>query len=452
MTFEKVCLWPRQNRYASLGGLTVLCSKHKIQWHAAIIVVMPPGTGEPKVRLLRSILIVLILSLVMVVGVRAESASPFAPPELASAPSQIDSSATELPDLESQAVNIPGLKAVLIVGPIDGDHGSWTNREKDNMELAARELEAHGVTVHRFYTPNNSWSQIVAAARGAHFLLYRGHGIAWSSMPHPTVGGLALKDDLVSADRIRAELDLAPNAIVMLYACFSAGSSSIDNPPIDSAEAHRRVAQYSSPFLDKGVAGYYANWLGDAFQMFVRYLFGGAPLGQAYETYWNFNSSTVERHTHPSHPGLSLWLSKDYWNNRWEYNNAFVGRHDQTLQDLFGSPVLQLTIESVTHIADPLQPPNSYSIGVHSANGKSFNWTATVSPSGLKWLNLDRLSGTSGEQISLDIMPGGVAPGTYQAEIRFVADGSHASSASQTLMVTLHVASRVKTVYLPLAR
>jgi hypothetical protein len=403
-------------------------------------------------RLLRSLLIALLLSLVMVVGVHAEPEIPFAPPDLPSAPSDVDSSLAQGPDLDLQNVNIPGLKAVLIVGPIDGDNGSWTNQEKHHMELAARELEANGVAVHRFYTPSNSWSQIVAAARGAHFLFYRGHGIAWTSMPHPIVGGLALKDDLVSADRIRAELDLAPNAIVMIYACFASGSSSIDGSPINSTEAQRRVAQYSSPFLDKGSGGYYANWLGDAFQTFVRYLFGGMTLGQAYETYYNFNPSTVERHTHPSYPGLPMWLSKDFWNNRWEYNNAFVGRHDQTLQSLFASPSIRLTTQAVTYVADPSLPPKSYRVGVESTTGQSFSWTATVSPSGLSWMSVDRLSGTSGDQMSIRLTPGAVGHGTHKAEIRIVASTGNGSTTSQTLPVTLHVTNKVRSVHLPLVR
>lgn len=45
--------------------------------------------------------------------------------------------------------SLPPLKAVLLVGPIDGDYGSWTQSEKENMDLAADELAAHGVEVHK---------------------------------------------------------------------------------------------------------------------------------------------------------------------------------------------------------------------------------------------------------------------------------------------------------------
>ena len=109
-------------------------------------------------------------------------------------------------------LSLAPLTAVLIVGPIDGDYGDWTQAEKANMELAAAELEANGVIVHRFYAPNTNWSQITAAAEGAHFLFYRGHGVYWSPLPYPTVGGFALSNgQFVSSDDIRQDLHLAPD-------------------------------------------------------------------------------------------------------------------------------------------------------------------------------------------------------------------------------------------------
>jgi hypothetical protein len=242
------------------------------------------------------------------------------------------------------------LKAVLVVGPIDGDFGSWTTQEKVNMDLAAAELEAKGVAVHKFYTPDNDWDQIKAAAEGAHFFFYRGHGVYWTSLPQPTVGGLALKDRFVSPDDIRHDVNLAPNAIVMLYGCFTAGSSSIDEGSIGSEEARRRVIEYSAPFFDTGAAGYYANWYGDAFQRFVRYLFQGMTLGQAYESAWDFDNTSVERLNRPAHPELALWLDKDYWDGSWQYNNAFTGLSDHTLQDLFRATPLGIAPSTMPHV------------------------------------------------------------------------------------------------------
>jgi hypothetical protein len=267
---------------------------------------------------------------------------PFQPPVTGSEPAA------------AAVTGLPPLKAVLLVGPIDGDEGSWTNDEKDNMDLAAAELEAHGVTVFKFYTPNNDWSQIKAAAEGAHFLFYRGHGVYWGAMPYPPVGGFALKNKFVSPDEIRTDLHLAPNAIVMLDACFAAGSANGDTIGIDSAEAIRRVAQYSDPFFDIGASGYYADWFGNAFQMFAHYLCQGKTLGQAYEAYSDFNGATVERYTHPNHPEMALWLDKDNWYDpKPQYNNAFVGQPSRTLADLFPGPGMVVTPSAITYVAEP---------------------------------------------------------------------------------------------------
>lgn len=236
-------------------------------------------------------------------------------------------------------LSLPPLKAVLIVGPIDGENGDWTVREKANMDLAATALEANGVTVHTFYTPNDSWDQIVAAATDAHFLLYRGHGVYLTSMPTPDVGGFSLTEGIIWPDRIRSDLKLAPNAIVMLYGCFTAGTAGNDTTSISSAEAQRRVAQYSDIFLDIGAGGYFANWFGGAFPSYVNALFAGQTQAQAYEAFSDFNAATGERHMHPDHQAQALWLDHDVWDDMVKYNNAFVGQPDATLETLFGEQI-----------------------------------------------------------------------------------------------------------------
>ena len=178
-------------------------------------------------------------------------------PQGASAPTLLETIAPDFRVVEQStpAVSLQGLVAVLIVGPVDGDYGPATTAGKEAMDLAATELAANGVTVYKFYTPANDWSQITAAAEGAHFLFYRGHGVYWSSLPHPTVGGFYLKDHFVSPGDIRDDLHLASGAIVIMSsACFASGSSSVAGDIVDSSEALRRVAQYSDPFFDIGAA------------------------------------------------------------------------------------------------------------------------------------------------------------------------------------------------------
>ncbi len=373
--------------------------------------------------------------------------TPPAPPLPPAPPPIVEETTGE----EFHALELPPLKAVLIVGPIDGDYGDWTTEEKQHMDLAAAELAANSVTVTKFYTPNNDWEQIKAAARGAHFLLYRGHGVYWSPLPHPTVGGFALKDRFVSPDDIRNDLELAPNAIVMLYACFSAGSSSIEGDVIDSAEAQRRVAQYSDPFFDVGAAGYYANWYGNAFQMFVRYLFQGKTLGQAYESYFDFDPATVERHTHPDHPMMAMWLDKDFW---WgagnpAYDNAFVGLPNKKLEDLFYVTRMRLTPPALIALVELGSSARTYTVRVTSTSPDSFTWTATPSAS---WIKVQPTSGSSGQAMTVTLSPGGKGLGTYQGSIHITATSTSPNpvlDGDQTIPVTLQVVEQVHATYLP---
>ncbi len=289
----------------------------------------------PRCLLVCCLVLITLLSITSV-PVQAQSTmfevSPM-PPRLAASPAAAVASSSVAPT----RLDLPPLKAVLLVGPIDGDDGDWTRGEKANMDLAAAELEAHGVTVHKFYTPDNDWTQITAA-RGAHFLLYRGHGVYQGQMPRPTVGGFSLKDAFLSPAQIRADLQLAPNAIVMLYGCFTAGSASSDEVPITSAEAQRRVTEYARPFMDIGAAAYYANWHGDAFQMFVRALFAGQTLQQTYETYFDYDQTTVERHAYPADARYVMLLDKDSNDDGMlQYNYAFVGKPESTLSGLYGN-------------------------------------------------------------------------------------------------------------------
>jgi hypothetical protein len=318
------------------------------------------------------------------------------------------------------------------------------------MELAAAELEANGVAVHRFYAPQTDWGEIQVAAEGAHFFLYRGHGVYWSSLPNPVVGGLALEGTVVSPDDLRRDLKLAPHAIVMLYGCFTAGSSSIDESPIPSEEAQRRVVQYSDPFVEIGVAGYYANWFGDAFREYVRSLFQGMTLGQAYEAFYDFDPTTVERYMHPVEPGLVLWLDKDQLESGWQYDNAFAGLPDLTLNDLFQSAGLEVTPSAIAHIAGPDYPPATFSLDIGSTEGNPFYWAATVAPQ-VPWLELHPPSGSSGQDATVVVVPAGLAAGTHQATVQITADDPQLQDAEQTIPVTVHVVQRVHTAYLPLA-
>lgn len=373
--------------------------------------------------------------------------SPY-PPRV---PADLEKPRETIPEIvPEQDLTLPPLKAVLIVGPIDGDNGSWTNAEKLNMDLAANELSANGVTVYKFYTPNNDWNQIKAAAVGAHFLFYRGHGIYWSAMPTPVVGGFALKDKFVSSDDIRADLRLAPNAIVMLYACFSAGTSGNDSGSISSQEAQRRVAMYSDSFFDIGASGYYADWFGDAFQLLVRYLFQGQTLGQAYESFYDFNRSTVEHYAHPDHPSMVMWLDKDFWDGKTQYNYAFAGTPTLRLVDLFRSTEMEVAPTDITYFATPFDDARAYHVWVRGSEGENLRWSANLEPSNLGWVSVQPASGDSAQPVVVSMIPTSHAVGVYSANLRLHSDSPNVVNPDQTILLTLHVVPQVYTVDLPL--
>ncbi len=400
----------------------------------------------------RACWVLALLALMVLLGgswevAQAEPQAPLTPPNPVLPLQQSDIVADTLPASPVQVLGLPPLTAVLVVGPLDED-GSRTSQEKANMDAVADEFEAHGVTVHRFYTPNNDWEQIKTAARGAHFFLYRGHGVYRPPMPYPDVGGFALHDSFILPDTIRSDLELAPGAIVMLYGCFTAGTSTLDEGGISSQEARRRVSQYSAPFVDVGAAGYYANWYDDAFQQLVRYLFRGMTLGQAYESFYDFKQATVERYSYPDQPGLSMWLDKDHWWEAWQYNYAFVGQPDQTLQSLFGLPEMEVKPAGIVHMAEPESSPQSFKLKVGNTGPGEFAWTATLTPTA-RWLEVQILSGTSGQDLSVVVDPARKKPGTYQIDIRIVADDPSVQNRDQTVSITLQVKKELHGAYLP---
>jgi hypothetical protein len=358
--------------------------------------------------------------------------------------------ASSLAQAGPASLNLPPLKAVLIVGPIDGNSGEWTLKEHANMELAARELEANGVSVARFYTPNNDWAAIREATRGAHFLLYRGHGVYWPGTNPLRVGGFSLNATFVSPDDLRRELQLAPNAIIMLYGCFTAGTSASDSSPISSQEAQRRVAEYAAPFFERGAGGYYANWFGEAFPFYVRALFAGQTLGQAYEGFSDFNPTSVERYSYPASSEVAMWLDKDNWGGI-KYNNAFVGKPNQTLASLFQTPAMELSQAELSVLITPATPLTTRQIMVVGTGGAVFTWNSSLNPE-VAWLQISPSSGSNGDRLSMSINPSRLAPGDYSATINIFSNTSQLSGGSQTLTVKLFVREQIFTTYLPSVR
>jgi len=375
-------------------------------------------------------------------------------PQPASKP--IATFASQSATTQDTALTLSPLKAVLIVGPIDGDTGTWTEQEKANMELAAQVLENQGVIVQRFYTPNNDWDTIKAASEGAHFLLYRGHGVYWPS--GPDYGGFYLKNTFIRPEQIAEDLHLAPNALVMLYACYAAGTSGSDTGDIGLAEAQYRVARYSEPFLELGAAGYYANWFGNAFESFLTYLFEGQTLGEAYESYFDFNPNTVIRSYHPTYTQDQMWLDKDDWRGYWEYNHAFVGQPDKTLEDLFPPPEPELgnipeSISFVYSTEEGTFMPAAYTIQPQNVTtDEVISWTLLEYSD---WYTVSKEAGQTPEPFAItpdlpSIQSANqiqLAPDTSTLTIQATVDGK---IETRTIQVELRVVEHLSRLYIPM--
>jgi hypothetical protein len=306
-----------------------------------------------------------------------------------------------------------------------------------------------GVEVIKFYPPNNRWEDIRAAAQGAHFLMYRGHGISWGGTPEK-VGGFALKDNLVSPEEITTDLHLAKNAIVMIYACYAAGTTSTDQPPgITQQEAQRRVAQYSAPFFQNGAAGYYADWYGHAFALFLEDLFSGITLGQAYQNF-NFDPATFSNLEHLYAPGQRIWLDSHFYADQNQYNHAFAGQPDQTLASLF-APRMQVGPAEINHTAGVLSLPKSFLVYVESNSSYPFTWNADLlaeSP----WIELSSQQGINGETFSVSLDPQGLQTGSYTSELRVRTSTPGVLDNEQVLPITLNVVEGLReiSIFLPM--
>ena len=171
-------------------------------------------------------------------------------------------------------------------------------------------------------------------------------------------------------------------------------------------------------------------------------------LGQAYESFHDFGPTTVERYPYPGQWGMSMWLDKDYWWDVWQYNYAFVGQPNQTLLSLFGMPEMVVEPAEIVYVTDHDSPPITFKLRVESSGSRDFGWTATLAPEA-RWLTADVLSGTRGQDLEIVVDPAGKKPGTYQIDVRIVANDPSLQKGDQTVSITLHITRELHNIYLP---
>ncbi|MDV6236422.1 ankyrin repeat domain-containing protein [Leptospira ellisii] len=244
-------------------------------------------------------------------------------------------------NLPDPIVSGSGLKAVAIVGDVDGDDGPGTSGYIKNVRDVAKVLRARGVQVTEYYSPKNSWDQIRQSVQGADLVLYAGHGVGSNLTESPYrqkyVGGFALKGKFVSNDDVENALKPAPGAIVLfLGACFTAGNMAYDMGIIDAEETKRRISMYSFPFLKAGFQGYYATWAPWTAQSIVAELFTDKSFGAVYDSQTNQNE--VTKIDHPAYPNGKLFFHKGRQDSKTVFDYAFAGNPNAKLSSV-SSPV-----------------------------------------------------------------------------------------------------------------
>jgi hypothetical protein len=294
---------------------------------------------------------------------------------------------------------------------IVGDVGSYTSTYKSDMDVAVAELEDHGVTVQKFYYGDSAftWSDIMSAAAGAHFLLYMGHGIYWGgSCTQPTlVGGFYLGNgQYIHPDDIRDDLAgvMASDSIAILsHVCFSAGSSACDPSGAPSqSEAERRVRMYAGPFVDIGMEAYYANnYYYSAANIAEQLLADPASrknVGDIFKSVYPYTPSEFRDLTYPDAPGYDLWLS----GTAGHWSDAFVGIPSYLfagdLQAELGQ--LPLSLDFTYNTATTALSPGDYVLTPENVGSDDpLTWTITAQGD---WFDVSPSSGTTpSDQITI---------------------------------------------------
>ena len=157
------------------------------------------------------------------------------------------------------AAYVSNAKVVIIVGAVHGQTASY----RDRGDAAYAEAKKFTPNVTRVYSPNATWSKVKAATTNANIVIYMGHGNGWPSPytydpKYTTKDGLGLNATAGNGDyNVKYygepyvdDLDLAPNAIVLLHhLCYASGNSEPGKAEPSVSTARQRAMNYAAGFL-----------------------------------------------------------------------------------------------------------------------------------------------------------------------------------------------------------
>jgi hypothetical protein len=161
-------------------------------------------------------------------------------------------------------------KVVVIVGPA----GAATSHYRVEARAAADVARTYTPDVTEIYSPNATWPAVRSALQGASLVIYLGHGNGWPSpyrdaLYPPTQNGFGLNPSPNGDDhthqyfgetKIEAEVQLAPNAVVLLnHLCYASGNSEPGVPEGTLSMARQRVDNFAAGFIAAGAAAVVAE-------------------------------------------------------------------------------------------------------------------------------------------------------------------------------------------------
>jgi hypothetical protein len=161
------------------------------------------------------------------------------------------------------------MKVVIVVGPVGGNTGHFKSVAND----VAADARQYGAAVTKIYSPYATWARIKSAARGANLFVYLGHGNGWPSPYSPfqtrTKNGVGANSTSGGGNRnhkyfgeryVAAELNLAPNAVVLLMRlCYASGNSEPGRANPTKSVAIQRVDNYGAGFLRSNARAVFAE-------------------------------------------------------------------------------------------------------------------------------------------------------------------------------------------------
>ena len=253
----------------------------------------------------------------------------------------------------SPAADAP--KVVIVVGP----SGASTTRYLRRARSYAAQARGYGARVTEVYTPNATWTRVVAAAQGANVLIYLGHGNGWPSPYAPFQGrtkdGLGLnltprsgntKPTYYGEDQLATTLQLAPGAAVLLgHLCYASGNGEPGSPQPSWSTARERVDNYAAGFLRAGASAVIADGHGGLTEE-LAYLFGPAkPLLAAWRSDPGGNDN-VRRFDSLRTPGAVAYLDPNSAKSGF-YRSLVTASPSLSTASIFGTPLLANTSTAV---------------------------------------------------------------------------------------------------------